>query len=74
MAALGARTARATLIRPMQAHRRALVSEAEFLALPESTQRVELLDGILGTDQQPLKPWTGGPPAALSPHPRFAKG
>ena len=29
----------------MQAHRRALVSEAEFLALPESTQRIELLDG-----------------------------
>ena len=29
----------------MQAHRRALVSEAEFLALPESTERVELLDG-----------------------------
>lgn len=29
----------------MQAHRRTLVSEAEFLALPESTQRVELLDG-----------------------------
>ena len=29
----------------MQAHRRTLVSEAEFLALPESTERVELLDG-----------------------------
>lgn len=29
----------------MQAHRRTLVSEAEFLALPESTQKVELLDG-----------------------------
>lgn len=29
----------------MQAHQRTLVSEAEFLSLPESTQKVELLDG-----------------------------
>jgi Uma2 family endonuclease len=29
----------------MQVQRRTLVSEAEFLALPESTQKIELLDG-----------------------------
>src|SRR5262245_26365847 len=29
----------------MQPRRRTLVSEAEFLSLPESTQKVELLDG-----------------------------
>jgi Uma2 family endonuclease len=29
----------------MQVHRRALVSEAEFLALPETTGKTELLDG-----------------------------
>jgi Uma2 family endonuclease len=29
----------------MQAHVRTLVSEAEFLALPESTDKIELLDG-----------------------------